>query len=135
MQPAKELKKLCKYWQKKLGLQTWDLRISWLPDKEAVSGNYACVMVDVHHRVAMVRITPLRRLVSPDVSGQSIKQNLLVYNLERSVLHELLHVYLHEYNIGRIGEGALDDQLEERFINNLADALIGERWSKSPKES
>ena len=118
-----QLDRYLKYWQKKLGLLNWDIELIWLPKDEPVSAAYACVYTDVLNRVARARVAPLDRLQGPDVSSDFKDTNLLVYEPEHSVIHELLHLVLHEYRLSAVDDTETGNLLFERFINTMATTL------------
>lgn len=109
-------------WQERLGLRDWDVRFSpqWLDEDDSDDGN---VRYRTDEKVAVLRI-------HPRVTGK---------NVERVVVHELIHILLKDYTLlanewaaknGESGIAVLDmlHDLEERIANQLATALTGQAW-------
>lgn len=108
-----QLKQKCAEWQKILRLQDWDVRTSIrrAADMKLKDAN-AEISVNVQHRLADITV------LDPIDFG---KFELNPQDMEKSLVHELLHIHNRTFTIG------LNEQLqdaEEQAINMVAGALI-----------
>lgn len=108
-----ELRAKCAEWQKILRLQDWDVRVSIVRENQMLTKeSNAEINVNVQHKLARLRvIDPID--YHPD--------NLNPQDMEKSLVHELLHIHLWQFTEEL--EGALQDA-EEQALNMITDALI-----------
>jgi hypothetical protein len=108
------LQEMLAYWQKVLRLGDWDIDAELVPFGELEDGTMACNMVDLHMRVAKVSVC------RPE--DQSCFKGLLwEYDMERLLIHELIHIPLLAWE----PEGELEECNHEFAINLLSQALVG----------
>ncbi len=108
-----ELRIKCAEWQKILRLQDWDVRTSIIRERDMVTTeSNAEISVNVQHRLAQLRI------VDPIDYGDD---NLNPLDMERYLVHELLHIHLWPFTESL--EGPFQDA-EEQALNMIAGALI-----------
>lgn len=80
-----KLKQLCEEWQEILRLRDWEIALKMVHLSE-MSGIGECGDIDVFPEMRQAAI----RLVFPE---ELAKTEMPVYCLERTLLHELLHIY------------------------------------------
>lgn len=108
-----ELRAKCAEWQKILRLQDWDVRTSIV--RAGGMKTEECnaeISVNVQHRLATLRV------LDPIDYGDD---NLNPQDMERHLVHELLHIHLWPFTEDL--HGPLEDA-EEQALNMIAGALI-----------
>lgn len=109
-----QLREKCAEWQRILRLQDWDVRTSIVrASGMKMEDCNAEISVNVQHRLATVRI------LDPIDYGDD---NLNPQDMERHLVHELLHIHLWSFTENL--QGPLADA-EEQALNMIANALIG----------
>jgi hypothetical protein len=112
------LKRLGKYWQRKLGLLDWT--INFVFDELPENGQGSCTW-DAHIQEATVRISPTLAIAKYSDGG-----------IEATLIHELVHIVLQ----GHQSEEEIEEPLAtiiEISINRLADALCRTKVRRGKK--
>ena len=99
------------FWKGRLALQSWKIKIRWAGPEE---------LDDAHgdHQFTLMHRTGSIRIRSEPFTSDAHER----WNPERTIIHELLH--LHLSLICAVSKVELDETLEERFINDMAAALL-----------
>jgi hypothetical protein len=107
-----ELRDRCVYWQKRLRLQDWDVRLSLVRQWE-VPNDFGTCDPCVSKKIATLKI--LDRIDEGDPS------DIEAYDAEKTLVHELLHMHFAAF-------AATDDTPEEtaqhQVIHALSHALV-----------
>ncbi len=107
------LKNRLRYWQRRLGLQVWDITVVYAMPHEVQCG-YGSNTYDTNHRTALVRI------LAPEYADM-FQPPAPAYEAENVLVHELLHLLLLPV-VDTDGEP--DITSVEQLINLLAEVLI-----------
>ena len=120
----KQLKKLLKWWQKKLYLRDWDIEIhSVMPHEMAQTSRLGEVDYSAAAKEATIRICAPNPTLDDSVNQ----------DIELTIVHELLH--LHHIASQRLIEcGTAEDVMHEIAINMTAKALVNLK-QRTPEES
>lgn len=108
----KQLRKCCSEWQAKLRLSEWDVQVRFVPVREMPSQHHLG-MVQWHLDEKHANIS----LVKP---GQESTEIMRPYNVEETLVHELLHLLLAPIDV----EDGLASTALEFSINAIAGALV-----------
>ncbi|CCF83479.1 hypothetical protein [Nitrolancea hollandica] len=100
------------YWQRKLRLQDWDIKIRFVTRKE-MDGKDG--QVNYHSHIKRARID----ILHPDEERPGAVEPL---DIENTIVHELLHIHL-SYFTEPYDYGSPGHLLEEQFIHVLAGVL------------
>lgn len=108
------LQTICTYWQKRLRLQDWDIKIKYerFRRMQNSTGQIPWGQIQMNQEYRSARILILHPSDNEQARG----------DIEETVVHELLHIHFSEVRPQAIKPG--DDIAEERVINALAQALI-----------
>ena len=99
------------FWMEILTLSTWDIKIRW------------CSLDELNDCYGDHRFNLLRRKGSIRVVSESLgKQDNETWNPEATIIHELLH--LHLSLVTDVSNVDLNETMEERFINDMAAAML-----------
>ena len=100
------------FWKERLALQSWSIKARWAGPEE-LDDSYG------DHR-----FDPLRRTGFIRVRTEPFRSNdNELWDPEHTIIHELLH--LHLSLLCSVSKADLEETLEERFINDMASALLG----------
>lgn len=108
----KELKRVCRRWQKKLGLRDWDIWVTYASPKDIGTGARAAdVTTSINHRTAHIR------LIDPKYIPEG-----KTMDVECTLIHELLHIPIeHFFDYKNISYSA--EIVWEQFICHMAGLL------------
>jgi hypothetical protein len=116
--PLEIAKELVAKWQKILYLQPWNIVVDTASRDDMETDGQAEVSLNNYCRNALVRIlSPKEFRKSMNGWDQYFKRDI-----ERSVVHELLHIKMDEF-VGQVD--GKDEMLYERFVDNMAKILVG----------
>lgn len=114
-----ELQELCQKWQRVLRLQDWRINVKFVDTEHMADDALASCTPFSDAKLAIIKVS---RPDAVDKSGLFAAAFPEHYDSERLLLHELLHIPLHE-----IFDTDADKQLgilQEQAIESIADALI-----------
>lgn len=112
-----ELKRICRFYQKLLRLQDWNIEIRYCKPTE-LSNSIAAAenSFDLHHKESRIQI------IHPDHGVGD------VVDIERTVVHELVHLLVSPAIIRAVGSDKWMEisgsDAEETAITMIADALV-----------
>ncbi len=108
-----QLRQKCEDWQRILRLQDWDVRTSIVRARDMrTKESNAEITVNIQHRSATIRI------IDPNDYD---RENVNPQDMERHLVHELLHIHLWPFTDELTGPLA---DAEEQAINMITGALI-----------
>lgn len=107
-----EARTRCEYWQQVLGIADWIIDVQIVRGYQIGDKAGRCV-INSHDRIARISLCDKIDIV----------ENSNCTDMEMTLVHELLHVVLHDAT-GDIAEGSAKSVGEERAINSLAAALV-----------
>lgn len=108
-----ELEQLCRYWQERLKIQYWDIKIGIYRARDFVKQNCRAEV-----SWTKTNATAIIRILDPI----DYDRDLWPQDMEVSLVHELLHLRFCEADI--TGEGSLEETMFERAIDHMAIALV-----------
>lgn len=117
------LKELAKEWQKKLRIQDWDVDVSFKRHFEMGGGN----ILGECCSTPAVRKSTIHILIPEDVETPQSD-----YNLEESLVHELLHVHFSEWE-DHFPEGDVMPASYEAGIDAVSKALVALKYKDIPE--
>jgi len=114
---SRQLARLTRYWQRKLGLRDWQISVEFARVEEMHdAGNVGECVAQLCDRTAHIRI---------------LRDSRSDYDIELSVVHELAHVLLpHEELMPR---DRVKAKLFEAGIDQLASTLLGFKRGQPPR--
>ncbi len=108
MNNEKELNALCSKWQKRLGLQNWNISIKFgIPEQD-------CLAEIIKHHNSTTALITIRSQDYP------IPNTLINQDIEHSIIHELLHLHF----LIRESAGWHESVMTEQSINSITNALL-----------
>lgn len=119
MDPKEYWGERLRYWQARLRLQDWRIELRWSAAHE-LSEVPPGVLGETHINERFQRATVA--LLRDDQRPPAHRSSL---DLERTLLHELLHIKLHDLLMAARRREDFET-LEERVVEHLAEALSGE---------
>lgn len=112
-------KAACGRWQRELRLQDWDVFIEIARQRhvgEATMGD--CT------RAKSKRLAKIRLLDPRDIDGQDMMMPAEAYDWELTLVHELLHLQLHDAFPKGYPDGRVEELAIERAIDATSKALL-----------
>jgi hypothetical protein len=111
-----QLSDRCAYWQKRLRLQDWDIKLEYARDRDMPNCWGQVIRWNVDNRTAVIQF------VEPG-SFSMVDYPYGHFDLEDTLIHELLHIYT-EGILGR-GNGMNPDRdsAQNTFAEQLCDAI------------
>lgn len=109
----------CRRWQRELRLQDWDVTIEIARQRdvgEATMGD--CT------RAKTKRVARIRLLDPRDIDGQDMMTLEEAHNWELTLVHELLHLQLHDAFPSGYSAGSAEELAIERAIDATSKALV-----------
>lgn len=114
-----EMAQLLAYWRPRLGLSDWLIDLDVVNFDQQISNTvWGSTSVDLGYRWAGIRMT------DPDLIPDSQAHPSIPYDMERTLVHELLHVVLWAI-LDELPNGK--QWMEEQVVNQLARALVEQR--------
>lgn len=115
-----DLEARCAHWQRILRLQDWEIEVV-IARRHAMlnSSNAAQVWASAFTRTATITIL--------DPMDQPPEASARIRDMEDSLVHELLHLHLHDCHIPKAAPNAqiaAEEIAEERCVDALASALL-----------
>ena len=108
-----ELEQLLRYWQERLKIQYWDIRIGIYRARDFVKQN---CRAEVSYTVS--NATAILRIMDPI----DYDRDLWPQDMEVSLVHELLHLRFCEADVTKAD--SLEELMLERAIEHTAEALV-----------
>lgn len=100
------------YWQNKLGLQEWCIRLEC-----------DCTMDEVHGNAGEVEFSePIKSAVIRILAEKYYAERILPFSFEKTLVHELLHLKL---SLLQESGNDVQDRLVHQLIDDLARAFTG----------
>lgn len=119
----KELRELCREWQKTLRLQDWRVRIRYSKEYE-LDGSQAMVTPTNETRSALIRINPYSASESADESHAPI---------EVRVIHELVHLHAEAF-WPKVDKDSLEWNTAEAAVDSIAWALYRAKYGDTVRD-
>lgn len=114
----KPLVKLVKEWQERLRLTDYHIGVRWVSiDGMPTEGALGAIAVNTEYKSASIRF------LMPECYAGLGGTTYSVAELEKTVIHELLHIYFHGLKISR-----KLTELEEQALNIIAEALYNAKY-------
>lgn len=122
----KEIKKLVRYWQKELRLRDWIVSCEVVTNLEDDEGNTLLgqnvTLLEEKRAVIFIKEPSVVKAESKD--NEMAKAHPNAFDVERVVVHELLHLFFEEYNTSS------NLVPLEQAINILANKLVTDKYLK-----
>lgn len=113
------LRDRCEYWQRILRLQDWDVDLEIV--RQRVVGRDT--MGDCT-RATLKRVARIRILDPRDIDGQDMMTPAEAHDWELTLVHELLHLELHDAFPKGWPDGGAEELAMERAIDALSKGLV-----------
>ena len=122
----KEIKKLVRYWQKELRLRDWIVSCEVVTNLEDDEGNTLLgqnvTLLEEKRAVILIKDPSI---VKEEAKGDAFfRYHPNAFDVERVVVHELLHLFFEEYNTSS------NPVPLEQAINILANKLVTDKYLK-----
>ena len=109
-------RKLFNYWRKKLNLSDWTIKFEFNvdPDDMAIEGACGATSFVESCKSAIVQI----------VDPKKMEDGIVPFNLEETIVHELLHLKL---SLITTGSDAMTERVGHQIIDDLSKSFVATR--------
>lgn len=113
------LRDRCEVWQRILRLQDWDVQLEIVRQHVLSDGRLGECALGNNVRKARIRI-----LDSRDIDGQDMMDHDEAWDWELTLVHELLHVHMHDVTPDGHKAGSPEQIANERAVDAISKSLV-----------